>query len=462
VTREIVVNLPSLHPGRSGSGGQVAVDDCDARFIICFCGRRWGKTTLGVRKCIKGALAQPDRIFWWVGPSYPTILASRAWPMLKELTLQIPGTKVYESDHYVRLTNGSEIWIKSADREDSLRGPKLSGLVVDEMAQIRETTWTQELRPALTDEKGWALFIGTPKGKNWTYHLYNKAANRKGWARFKRTTYDNPFIDPAEIEDAKIDLTEEEFAQEYMADFGASQYLVWPTFDRDIHRWKGDIPEFTRYYGGLDFGGDTISSHLSTGVVAGLTKNDELVMIAEFAQAGPNIGERQLEWMSEVQEITKQIDARNGLSSPHVIQWNADKSQMWGIQLVRNMGFTISKTKGGKDSVIQGIDTVARRLKVRADGKPRLYYMRHLHFVVDAFEVYRFPEPRGRDLPQSTNPLKVNDDMPDAIRYMVEGKDRGVIGDPMDLYKNVLPVVRTDPRKLTPRYKLRKKLANAR
>ena len=116
-------------------------------------------------------------------PNYPEINASKAWSTLKMLATQIPGTQVWEADHYILFPNGGEIWVKSADKEDNLRGAGLSGVVLDEMAQIKEEVWTDILRPALTDHKGWAMFIGTPKGKNWVYRMWNKADILPGWAR---------------------------------------------------------------------------------------------------------------------------------------------------------------------------------------------------------------------------------------------------------------------------------------
>lgn len=392
---------------------------------------------MGVLTCVKGAL-DTGGIYWWVAPNYPEINASKAWSTLKMLATQIPGTQVWEADHYILFPNGGEIWVKSADKEDNLRGAGLSGVVLDEMAQIKEEVWTDILRPALTDHKGWAMFIGTPKGKNWVYRMWNKADILPGWARWRKPTVDNPYLDPDEIEAAKRDMSDEKFKQEYEADFGASSYLVFPEFDRDIHIWRGAVPTFVRFAGGLDFGGDSVGNHKSSGAVAGITEDGSLVLIREFEQYGPNIGERQLNWIQESDWRVMQLERASGKMTSNKILWKADKSQMWGIELARKMlGVQVYKTKGGKDSIQQGLELIHRRLRLQPDGKPRFYVLPELTRSVAAFERYSNPEPDpNRVMPQ--NPIAIEDDLMDAIRYLVEGVDLKVVGDPAKLYQGQL------------------------
>ena len=91
---------------------------------------------------------------------------------------------------------------------------------MDEAAFVREETWTEVLRPTLTENKGSALFISTPIGMdNWFYHLWETAETAEDWARFQFPTVANPIIDPAEVESAREDLGELVFAQEYLAEF---------------------------------------------------------------------------------------------------------------------------------------------------------------------------------------------------------------------------------------------------
>lgn len=426
------IELPPLHPG------QIRVDENSARFKVIVCGRRWGKTKLGVHKCIREAIHDPG-LYWWISDTYKHAL--EGWVTLKEIAFQIPNAKVHEADRYVTLPGKGEVWIMSTDNEGALRGRGPKGAVFDEFTLARESAWTQELRPALSDYRGWCWFIGTPRGRNWGYRLFTQAQYRTGWAAFKEPTSNNPYISKEEIEEAREEMTELEFAQEYLADFGASQYLVYPDFDRSFHCWKDKVPEFISFHGGLDFGGTSIGSHKSVGLIAGRTKDDILIVLNEFSQAGPNIAERQMEWIGEQESLVRILNQRTGRE--YGIHWKADKTQMVAIQMMRNAGINVWPSKGGPDSVSSGINIVQRRLKIRGDGKARLYYLPHVHFLVDAFERYRYPEPHNDELhAESKNPLKIDDDEMDTIRYLVEGLDRNVMGDPQQLYRNQLAVLR--------------------
>lgn len=356
-----------------------------------------------------------------------------------------------ESDRIVIYPNGGRVASKSADNPDSLRGEKLGGVVLDEFAQIKEETWFEVLRPALTDLKGWALFIGTPKGKNWAYRLFERAKVVKNWDCFQMPTSSNPYIDPEEIADAKVHMSEEAFAQEFEADFGYSQYLVFPEVNPDFHEWRGPVPEFISYHGGMDFGGDTIGAHKSATAIAGRTEKDELIIFAAFKQSGPNIAERQLNWYWEQDNRLKEVSHAARVSYNGIIS-RADKSQSVAIQFMRNSGVHVFPTKGGPDSVEAGIEIMHRRFKLRTKGEgdsgPTLYWLRPesriaegCHFVRDDLMKYRYPEPKDVDEVQKKNPLKVDDDLVDAIRYLVEGVDGLIIGDPQKLYAGSIPKI---------------------
>ena len=431
-----IASLPPLHTGRDGKSGQQLIADCPARFIVCICGRRFGKTVLGVWKCIKGALEGSNGIYWWVGPNYPEIQASRAWPILKELVNQIPGSIVREADRYVTLPNGSEIWIKSAENEDSLRGGALDGVVLDEAAQLKEYLWDAVLNISLLDRGGWALFIGTPRGKNWLYRLFIRA-KRKDWAAFKFTTFDNPYLSLERINAIVADTPPQLVQQEIYADFGASQNLVYPTFDRELNKWTTTVPEFVSYYGGLDFGGDSIGAHKSAGCIFGRTKDDILIIIKVFEQSGPYVGIRQMEWIQESELRLGKLN-RKFMGTTNRVMWRADKTQMWGIQLARQEGIHISPSKGGRDSIREGIGLVQKRLQPNWNGKPGLYYLPECHQVPEAFERYKYPEYKDDEKVAAEKPLSVNDDLITSVRYGIEGIDFGAKGDPAQLFANQL------------------------
>ena len=145
--RSAVVTLPPLHPR------QLEVARHPARFHVLAAGRRFGKTILGVTLCLRTGL-EGGRT-WWVSRSYKT--AAEGWRELKGLAAQIPGADPREGDKILVLPGGGTVEVRSAEEPGSLRGAGLDGLVFDEAAHSREEAWTHELRPALSDRKGWAL-----------------------------------------------------------------------------------------------------------------------------------------------------------------------------------------------------------------------------------------------------------------------------------------------------------------
>jgi hypothetical protein len=142
------------------------------------------------------------------------------WDLLLDL-----GREVIQSSHVnnldITLINGARIYVRGADRPDTLRGVSLTYAVLDEVADIKPEAWEQVIRASLSDKKGRALFIGTPKGRNWFYDTWvlgDEGAD-EDWKSWHFTTADNPLIDPKEIESAKKTLSSFAFKQEYMASF---------------------------------------------------------------------------------------------------------------------------------------------------------------------------------------------------------------------------------------------------
>ena len=207
----ITVNLPRLHPSQ-----QVVADD-PTRFRVLACGRRWGKTRLGALLCTMTALRGGRA--WWVAPSYP--ISSVGWREIKGLVKQIPGADLREGDRMATLPGGGWVQVRSADNPDSLRGEGLDLAVVDECAFVQEAAWQEALRPSLSDRKGRALFISTPKGHNWFWQAWRRGqeGGENDWRSWQFATADNPFIDQAEVDAAEAGLPERIFIQEYLAEF---------------------------------------------------------------------------------------------------------------------------------------------------------------------------------------------------------------------------------------------------
>jgi PBSX family phage terminase large subunit len=228
------------------------------RFRVVNCGRRFGKTTLAVEEIKDFALSRESRICYIA----PTIQQARdiAWSMMiKQLKPVI--TKAVESpsrEIIIRNKDDSTslIQLRGWEAIETLRGQRFDFIVIDEVASMRNfwLNWQEVIRPTLTDTKGEVMFISTPKGFNHFYDLYNLENEDKDYKSFHFTSYDNPFLPVEELDKAKEELTENRFAQEYLADFKKTEGLVFPEFNRDKHI-TNEFPEtFTDKILGADFG----------------------------------------------------------------------------------------------------------------------------------------------------------------------------------------------------------------
>ena len=186
--------------------------------------RRAGKTVACIMdliiKAIKHTGNEPR--FAYVAPTYSQA-KDVAWTYLKQYTSAIPGMEVSESELWVRFPhNQARIRLYGADNYDRMRGVYLDGAIIDEAGDIDPRAIDQVLRPALSDRKGWATFIGTPKGRNEFYNIHQRADTQPEWfsARLKAT--ETGIIDPGELQDAQKQMTPEAFAQEYECSFEAA------------------------------------------------------------------------------------------------------------------------------------------------------------------------------------------------------------------------------------------------
>jgi hypothetical protein len=174
------------------------------------------------------------------------------WDLLLEL-----GREVIHASHVnnldITMVNGAKIYVRGADRPDTLRGVSLTYAVLDEVADIKPEAWEQVIRASLSDKRGSAMFIGTPKGRNWFYDLWLLGQEEKDedWKSWHFTTADNPLIDQAEIESAKKTLSSFAFKQEYMASFTNAGSDI---FKEEWIKY-GEEPEHGSYYISVDLAG---------------------------------------------------------------------------------------------------------------------------------------------------------------------------------------------------------------
>lgn len=216
---------------------QLEIFNHPARFKVCGAGRRGGKSFLSAVMLLINGLKDKNEFgkdltraeVFYIAPTFNQG-KDIMWNLLIELGGMAHNGGVIESvrqnEGILRLINGRTIKIKGSDRPDTLRGIGLSFVVMDEYADMKPEVWDLIIRPALSDYKGKALFIGTPDGKNHFYDLWCFAGEMEQqghpeWAAFHFNSMDNPQLDPEEIEAARNSMSDAAFRQEYEASFAA-------------------------------------------------------------------------------------------------------------------------------------------------------------------------------------------------------------------------------------------------
>lgn len=215
-------NVQMIHRLWEPHAGQTAIMRHPARFRIVAAGRRWGKSTMAAHEIAEYALEHTNATCWWVSPTYDM---SNEYGFKKTKPLLSPDVLASEpkrtKPRAFEIDNGSKISFRSAEREDSLRGPGIDFLVIDEAGSIPKRAWTDELRPALADTQGRMLAIGTPRGRNWFHTWYNRgqSADHPDVASWRAPTEQNEYVPDGEVESAKSDMPERKFRQEHLAEF---------------------------------------------------------------------------------------------------------------------------------------------------------------------------------------------------------------------------------------------------
>lgn len=369
------------------------------RFRVLCCGRRFGKTTLAIDQIKACAAAQPNRRVAYIAPTYQQA-RDIAWEQLKRDLIQA-AESVNESRLEIRLVNGSLIILRGWEAIETLRGQFFHLIVLDEVAMFRnfDSIWEEVIRPTLTDVRGEALFISTPKGFNHFYDLFNKEADDDDYKSFHYSTLDNPHIPKDEIEKAKRELTEDRFAQEYLADFRKTEGLVYKEFDRTRHLFE-EYPEAEpiKIFGGVDFG-----FHNPCAAI-------EIEKDKDFRYwVGP-------EWYH-----TGKTDAQIA-DYVAALKWNEcypDPESASGCEELRRRGVNVRDVIKNKDSVRNGINAVRELFKSN-----RLFIHSSCKNLIWELETYSYPEKKP-DHNEEENPIKENDHALDALRYALMMESAG-------------------------------------
>ena len=369
---------------------KIAVDT--HRFRVLVCGRKFGKTTLASEEQKGCAISGDNKRILYIAPT----LDDARRLMWERLKRALQGALSYVNEARLELKiqtqmgGVSDLFLGSWEKVQNYRGDEFDFVVLDEVQDYRDfwVGWSEALRPTLTPRKGQALFMGTPKGFNHLYDLYGFSAKDPDYIGYKFTSYDNPNLPPEEIEKAKLELTEDRFAQEYLAEFRKTEGLVYKEFKREIDIYDTEEePEFRSVIVGCDFGYTNPTALLRIGI-----DGDGTYWIAE-------------EWYKTGQ-TTEQIIEKTFMWKPSAVY--PDPAEPDRIEQMKKAGLNAREVS--KD-IVGGVDRVRELFKQR-----KIKIHRSCLNLIYELETYAYPESRdSRKIEEK--PLKLNDHALDALRY---------------------------------------------
>lgn len=206
------------------------------RFGVLVCHRRFGKTVAAVNQLIDAGIRFPggDGRFGYVAP-YLKQAREITWDLFKKYLGHVPGVQFQESSSTIRFENGNRIRLFGTNegQSETIRGTFFDGVVCDEIADFPPDTWGSILRPAVSDRRGWVMFIGTPKGLDTFYDLYAYGQGQKDWftAMYRADETDLPWLGEEELALAKHSMSDAQYRQEFLCDFSASSDDVLISID---------------------------------------------------------------------------------------------------------------------------------------------------------------------------------------------------------------------------------------
>jgi hypothetical protein len=379
---------------------QTEIFTSSARFRTVVAGRRFGKTFLSTIEILRAAIGGKNRNVWYIAPTYSSA-KEIAWNMLIQT---IPEEYIYKTNETaltIKLINGSAIALKGAEKPNNLRGRALDFVVLDEFADMRPETWSEVIRPSLSDRQGSCIFIGTPKGRNHFYDIWADALTGKdNWESFQYTTIDGGNVPPDEIEQAKNDLDIRTFNQEYCAEFVTYSGLIYYAFSRELSVVNVDDNGGTLHIG-MDFNIDPMSA------VVCLRHGQDLQIIDELVLYGSNTDE-------VVAEIKDRYPNRSIIIYPDPAsrQRKTSAGGRTDLSILQNAGFSV-KAKKAHPLIRDRINAVNSRL-LSGDGERHLFVSPKCKQTIKSLERQTYKE--GTSIPNKDG----TDHMNDALGYLVE------------------------------------------
>ncbi len=372
------------------------------RFRVINCGRRFGKSTLVAYEMIGLAISQADARVPYYAPTRDDA-RDIMWKMVQEAGGPLILDK-NESRLEIKIQNKfggvSSLllygWEAVQERKKGV-GVKNNHIFMDEVSKYRNfwEGWQEVLRPTLTDLRGGATFISTPNGFNHFYDLYGLELSDPDYKSFHFTSYDNPYLPTEEIDKARKELTEDRFAQEYMADFRKTEGLVYKGFDRKKHVYLEATYASVDRLAGIDWGW----TNPATVYLIEKDADRHYWVSQEFYKTGKTTG--------EIVEYVRALRPDKVYPDPAEPDRNEE---------ARRAGLNIREVSKDVEAGIACVQDII------AQG--RLHVHASCVNLIQEFETYSYPKKKP-DQNEAEAPVKENDHGMDNLRYvlyMQEGK----------------------------------------
>ena len=383
---------------------QHQVSQSKKRFRVLISGRRFGKTHLAITEMMKYA-AKPVQNIWYVSPTFK-MSREICWSNLKTMLHSFNWIEdINETNLTVRIKkSNSTISLKSADQPDALRGTGINFLILDEFADIDKRTWYEVLRASIADTLGDVLFCGTPRGYgNWSYELYLKGKQDKEWESFQFTTLQGGMVNKEELEQARTDLDQRTFRQEFEGTFENYAGTVYYNF-HPVENVNDKKIDWTKpLHIGMDFNVDPMSA-----CVAQIEK-DKVYFVDEIVIYSSNTDEM-------VQEIRDRYGSKQKIfvyPDPACRQRKTSAGGKTDLTILQNAGFNV-KCKFKHSPIRDRVNAVNSRLK-SAHNIRYIFISPSCKIMIKGLQRQVYKE--NTNIPDKEEGY---DHMNDAIGYLVE------------------------------------------
>ncbi len=394
--------------------------------------RRCGKTVATLNDAIKRAILSTKREprFGYIAPYYAQA-KDIVWSYVRHYAGAFPDLRISESELFVEFPhNGARIRLYGADNADRMRGIYLDGAVIDEPADMNPRAWPEIIRPALADREGWATFIGTPKGKDAFHRIHEQAKSDPDWFSLVLKASETNVLKPAELEDARKGMSEEQYQREFEVNFDAP--VPGAYYAREMMQLRAqkrlcpcppeaNAPVYTFWDLGVDD---------ATAIVFAQFEGREVRVIDYFEGKDEGLGY----YANMLRERAGVMGYKYGAHfAPHDISQRELMTGVTRMESARKMGLNFTQVPMA--GLGAGIEAVRKLI-------PRCVFdAKHTQSLVAALEAYtkEYVEERGvyREKPLHNWASHAAD----AFRYLAVSLEMGLVRD-----KALLSVVNSEPR----------------